>query len=114
MDIKENAGSGINNAVLEIDLTNGQIQKFPISTGDRKKYLGGHGLGFKYYSERIKAGIDPLGEKNVLVIGPAGGNLVKYASVVSGNRFLGRGGIGAEMGSKNINRNGVSSIDQSS
>ncbi len=37
-----------------------------------------------------------------LVIGPAGENLVRYANVGSGHRFLGRGGIGAVMGSKNL------------
>ncbi len=38
----------------------------------------------------------------VMVIGTAGENLVKYANVRSGHRFLGRGGIGAVMGSKNV------------
>jgi aldehyde:ferredoxin oxidoreductase len=37
-----------------------------------------------------------------LAIGPAGENLVRYANVASGHRFLGRGGIGAVMGSKNL------------
>lgn len=37
-----------------------------------------------------------------LVIGPAGENKVLYACAVSGHRFLGRGGIGAVMGSKNV------------
>ncbi|TAL39345.1 MAG: aldehyde ferredoxin oxidoreductase [Spirochaetes bacterium] len=37
-----------------------------------------------------------------VVIGPAGENLVRYANVCSGHRFLGRGGIGAVMGSKNL------------
>lgn len=43
-------------------------------------------------------------EKNdgALVIGPAGENLVSFANVRSGHRFLGRGGIGAVMGSKNL------------
>ncbi|MCK4661724.1 MAG: aldehyde ferredoxin oxidoreductase family protein [Bacteroidales bacterium] len=43
-------------------------------------------------------------EKNsgALVIGPAGENKVLFANVVSGHRFLGRGGIGAVLGSKNI------------
>jgi len=36
------------------------------------------------------------------VIGPAGENLVRYANIVSGERFLGRGGLGAIMGSKNL------------
>lgn len=37
-----------------------------------------------------------------LVIGPAGENKVLYACAVSGHRFLGRGGIGAVLGSKNV------------
>ncbi|MBN1252100.1 MAG: aldehyde ferredoxin oxidoreductase family protein [Bacteroidales bacterium] len=38
----------------------------------------------------------------VMVIGVAGENLVKFANVKSGHRFLGRGGIGAVLGSKNV------------
>ncbi len=37
-----------------------------------------------------------------LVIGPAGENGVAYANIASGDRFLGRGGLGAVMGSKNL------------
>ncbi len=37
-----------------------------------------------------------------VVIGQAGENLVPMANVRSGHRFLGRGGIGAVMGSKNL------------
>ena len=37
-----------------------------------------------------------------LVIGPAGENLVRYASAASGERMAGRCGIGAALGSKNI------------
>jgi aldehyde:ferredoxin oxidoreductase len=37
-----------------------------------------------------------------VVIGPAGENLVRYACAVSGERVLGRCGIGAVMGSKNL------------
>ena len=37
-----------------------------------------------------------------LVIGPAGENLVRYASAVSGERISGRCGSGAALGSKNI------------
>ena len=44
-----------------------------------------------------------LGRKDgALVIGPAGENLVRFANVVSGGRFLGRGGLGAVMGAKNL------------
>lgn len=37
-----------------------------------------------------------------LVIGQAGENLVKYANIMSGHRFLGRAGMGAVMGSKGL------------
>ncbi len=37
-----------------------------------------------------------------LVIGPAGETLVRYANIATGHRFLGRGGMGAVMGSKNL------------
>jgi len=37
-----------------------------------------------------------------LVIGPAGENLVSYACIRSGERFLGRLGFGAVLGSKNV------------
>ncbi len=37
-----------------------------------------------------------------LVIGPAGENLVRYASIVSEERISGRTGVGAVMGSKNL------------
>jgi aldehyde:ferredoxin oxidoreductase len=38
----------------------------------------------------------------MLVIGPAGENLVRFANIATGDRFLGRGGMGAVMGSKNL------------
>jgi len=38
----------------------------------------------------------------VLAIGPAGENLVSFANIATGDRFLGRGGMGAVMGSKNL------------
>lgn len=44
--------------------------------------------------------LDPKAGK--VVIGPAGENLIKYASIFSGERTAGRGGIGAVMGDKNI------------
>lgn len=44
-----------------------------------------------------------IGKKGAsCVIGPAGENLVRYANIVSGERYLGRGGLGAIMGSKNL------------
>ncbi|MCP3876462.1 MAG: aldehyde ferredoxin oxidoreductase family protein [Desulfobacteraceae bacterium] len=40
--------------------------------------------------------------KDALVIGPAGENLVRFSNVASGYRYLGRCGLGAVMGSKNL------------
>lgn len=42
------------------------------------------------------------GRTGKIVIGPAGENLVRYASVFSGERTAGRAGVGAVMGSKNL------------
>ncbi len=41
-------------------------------------------------------------KSGVLAIGPAGENLAPIANIASGDRFLGRGGMGAVMGSKNL------------
>lgn len=40
--------------------------------------------------------------KGSLTIGPAGENSVSFANIASGDRFLGRGGLGAVLGSKNV------------
>jgi len=41
-------------------------------------------------------------KKGALAIGPAGENRVLFSNIASGHRFLGRGGMGAVMGSKNL------------
>ncbi|NLZ66538.1 MAG: aldehyde ferredoxin oxidoreductase family protein [Clostridiaceae bacterium] len=51
-------------------------------------------------TEEVQKQFDPHWGK--LVIGPAGENLVRYASAVSGERVAGRCGAGAVMGSKKI------------
>ena len=44
-----------------------------------------------------------IGENRLIVTGPAGENLVRYAAIVtSGSRIFGRGGLGAVLGSKNV------------
>ena len=191
---------GTNNRVLEVDLSSSSFTEYQISDKDRKLYLGGKGMAMKLLYDKMKPGIDPLGEENIivfamgvlmgtgapcsgrfdavtkspltgimasascggpfgmalktsgwdcllvkgkarkptvliidsegadfkdaksvwgkdtekaqeilakygtgaLVIGPAGENMVTYANICSGHRFLGRGGMGAVMGSKNL------------
>ncbi|WP_436348529.1 aldehyde ferredoxin oxidoreductase family protein [Natronorubrum sp. FCH18a] len=44
-----------------------------------------------------------IGENKLIVTGPAGENLVRYAAIItSGSRIFGRGGLGAVLGSKNV------------
>jgi len=190
---------GTSNKVLEVDLSTKSHQEITISAEDRKNYLGAKGLGLKLLYDRMEAGVDPLGEKNMIafmmgvymgtgapcsgrfsavtkspltglfchascggpfgmelktagwdgllvkgkadsktileitaggvefkdaddlwgkevretqaqlgkpgatcVIGPAGENGVRFANIVAGERFLGRGGMGAVMGAKNL------------
>ncbi len=57
------------------------------------------GLDTQQAQVRLSGGSSQAG---TMVIGPAGENLVKYASVVSQERSHGRTGMGAVMGSKNL------------
>jgi aldehyde:ferredoxin oxidoreductase len=192
---------GTSNKVLEVDLTSKTWSIYEVSKEERKLYIGAKGLGLKLLFDRMKPGVDPLSEENMiavmpgvlmgtngvcsgrfhavskspltnifntsscggpfgmqlktagwdgliikgrskthtilkidkdgvsfeqgenfwgldtqevqekilkdkkeaaLVIGPAGENGVKFANIASGHRFLGRGGLGAVMGSKNL------------
>ena len=53
--------------------------------------------------EKLKAANNNKAVRNgKIVIGPAGENLVAYASVTSNERFAGRGGVGCVMGWKNL------------
>lgn len=67
-----------------------------------------HGVAFKdakdLWGMEIPEAQAVLDDKKAgsVVIGPAGENQVLYANVASGHRFLGRGGIGAVMGAKNL------------
>lgn len=52
--------------------------------------------------EVIKTGNGKTRKNGKIVIGPAGENMVRYASIVSNERLAGRGGTGAVMGYKNL------------
>ena len=193
--------AGTSNRILELNLSDQTTQILRITDDDRRRFLGGKGLGLKLINERLSGGVDPLGPDNLLVfmmgvmmgtgapcsgrfaaltkspltgimltsscggpfgmalktagydglivggrsqapvylridaagatiedaaplwglntletqqrlnpgkkggvlaIGPAGENKVLFANVASGHRFLGRGGMGAVMGAKNL------------
>jgi aldehyde:ferredoxin oxidoreductase len=60
--------TGTNNRIVEIDLSTGESTVIKVSDKHRKLYLGGKGLGLRLLADRLKPGIDPLSEENVLVI----------------------------------------------
>ncbi len=67
---------------LKVDLTNNQVEDFPISNDDLKKYIGGSTLAAKIVYDYIKPGMDPLAPENPLVFasGPFTGSNVPMVS----------------------------------
>ena len=59
---------GTSNKVLEVDLSSRSFFVSEIPDKDRRRYLGGKGLGLKLLYDRLRPGIDPLGENNMLVL----------------------------------------------
>jgi aldehyde:ferredoxin oxidoreductase len=69
--------------ILNIDLSNGKIEKMPLSSEDIVQFVGGRGLGMKILWDRLKKpGIDPLSPENPLIFmpGPFSGFPVPSAS----------------------------------
>ena len=58
------------------------------------------GLSAKAAGERLTQRLGP--RFHTAIIGPAGENLVRFATISHENRHAGRGGLGAVMGSKNL------------
>lgn len=57
---------GAVNRVLEVNLSTGRVARFEVSKEERRRYLGGKGLGLKLLNDRMVPGVDPLGEANYL------------------------------------------------
>jgi aldehyde:ferredoxin oxidoreductase len=76
--------AGFEGRTLEINLTNGNINKSNIDKAVLRKFVGGSGLGAKLIFDRVAPNIDPLSADNPLFIltGPLSGN-----SVPGGSRF---------------------------
>jgi aldehyde:ferredoxin oxidoreductase len=58
--------------VLFIDLTTGVFEDVPIEENIYRQYIGGFGLGARILFEKMRPGVDPLGEENILgfIAGP--------------------------------------------
>ncbi len=84
--------------ILYIDLTTGKTRTEKLSEEDAKKYVGGIGLGMKLYLSNSKAGVDPLGPENplVLALGPVSGTM--FPTGGNGHAFISKspetGGVG--------------------
>ena len=60
--------TGTHNRVLDIDLATRTVTEIAVAAEDRRRYLGGKGLGLRYLYERLQPGVDPLGPDNVLIL----------------------------------------------
>lgn len=69
---------GMNNQILEVNLTTEKSSVSLIDDEVLNNYLGGRGLGVKLFTENVPKGVDPLSEKNPLIfsIGPFTSSIV--------------------------------------
>ncbi|MCH4890168.1 aldehyde ferredoxin oxidoreductase [Acidaminobacter sp. JC074] len=76
---------GYKGIILRIDLTNKVISKEALNKEWLIKYLGGKGLAIKYLYEELEAHIDPLSEKNKLIVmtGPFTGTAVPCSGKIA-------------------------------
>jgi aldehyde:ferredoxin oxidoreductase len=58
---------GFSQVRLDVDLTNGRIQKSTMSREFCRDWIGGYGFGAKVLWDELKPGIDPLSPDNVFV-----------------------------------------------
>lgn len=80
-----------------------EIYNDTITIHDATDLWGTHtGHAQQLLDEKLAASNGKAPKNGKIVIGPAGENLVRYASVVSNERLAGRGGVGTVMGWKNL------------
>ena len=60
--------TGTSNRILDVDLTAKSFSVYEVSKEDLRLYLGGKGLALKLLYDRMKPGVDPLGEENMVAI----------------------------------------------
>jgi aldehyde:ferredoxin oxidoreductase len=68
---------GFQGKILRVNLTSGEIRVEDLKEDWAKKYIGGRGYGTKIIYDEVDPKIDPLSEKNKVIIatGPLGGTL---------------------------------------
>ncbi len=82
--IKENFMTGWNEKILDIDLSTGAIQIYPLDMNMARLFVGGRGLGARLLWDLGGSGVDPLSPENVLIFtnGPLTGTAYQTS-----NRF---------------------------
>ena len=72
---------GLLGKILRVDLTNGIIKEEPVSESVAKKYIGGRGLGTKYYTDEVAKDVDVFAPENKLILmtGPLTGTFATSA-----------------------------------
>jgi len=68
---------GFQGRILRVNLTSGKIMVEDLNEDWAKKFIGGRGYGTKIMYEEVDPKVDPLSEKNKVIIatGPLGGTL---------------------------------------
>ena len=72
---------GMSGKLLRVNLTDGTIKTEAIPADLAEKYIGGRGLGTKYYVDEVPAGVDALSPENKLIMmtGPLTGTFATSA-----------------------------------
>ena len=74
--------------VLYVDLSTGKTRVEKLNEEYARKYIGGIGLGMRYWLANSKAGVDPFSPENplVLALGPISGTMFPTAG--NGHAFV--------------------------
>lgn len=59
-----------NGQLLVVDMTTEQIEKQPLNEEYARQYIGGRGLGARYFYDLLEPGVDPLSPDNVILTMP--------------------------------------------
>ena len=80
--------NGYAGRILYVDLSTGKTRTEKLSEDLAKKYIGGIGLGMRLWLANSKAGVDPLGPDNplVLALGPVSGTM--FPTGGNGHAFI--------------------------
>ena len=64
--------------VALIDLNNRKVEEVIFSDDDKRKYMGGYGLGCKFIYQNQRSGVEPLSEENIFAVmsGPINGTSI--------------------------------------